>query len=475
MTKGGVLNIRRRRAKFPLLTFAQAMTTPVNSHRLRSMNHRPVGPGPVLCWLTRDLRAEDNWALLYAAQAARARQVPLFVAYQPASGHLLPGLRHLVFLEDGLRELDADLRARGIPFALLGGSGAKPLIAYANYLGFGEVVTDFYPLRHVQRVQQEAARDLKARLTQVDAHNIVPAWTFDQLEFAARTMRPKLMRLLPSCLEAFPKLEKHPFAPAHAAPPVCWEKLSEGLKVNGEVEPVTWAEPGARAGLAVLADFLKHRLARYDEDRNDPVKDGQSGISPWLHFGFLAPQRAALEAVQAKAPTASKEAFIEELTVRRELSDNYCLHEANYDHPSGWPAWAAKNLAEHAADRRPYVYKASLLERGETHDDLWNAAQHELTRRGKMHGYLRMYWAKKILEWTKSPEDASRLALWLNDKYSLDGSDPNGYVGVAWSVAGLHDRPWAPRPVFGTVRYMSREGCEKKFDVAAYIRKASEE
>jgi len=451
------------------------MNLQVNPHRLRSLNRRPIGPGAVLCWLTRDLRAEDNWALLYASQVAQERRVPLFVAYQPASGHLLPGLRHLVFLEDGLRELDADLRARGIPFALLGGSGAKPLIAYANYLGFGEVVTDFYPLRHVQQTQQEAARDLKARLTQVDAHNVVPAWTFDHLEFAARTIRPKLTRLMPTCLEPFPKLERHPFAPAHPAPPVSWDKLSEGLKVNGEVEPVTWAEPGAKAGLAVLNDFIKHRLVNYDHDRNDPVKDGTSGISPWLHFGFLSPQRAVMEAGSAKAPLVDKDAFIEELVVRRELSDNYCLHVPNYDHPSGWPAWAEKTLHEHAADRRPYVHKASVLERGETHDDLWNAAQHQLTRHGKMHGYLRMYWAKKILEWTKSPEDAHRLALWLNNKYSLDGSDPNGYVGVAWSVAGLHDRPWAKRPIFGMIRYMSRDGCEKKFDVSAYIQKIAAE
>jgi deoxyribodipyrimidine photo-lyase len=256
------------------------------------MNRRAIGPGAVLCWLTRDLRAEDNWALLYAAQAARERRMPLFVAYQPASGHLLPGLRHLVFLEDGLRELDADLRARDIPFTLLGGSGAKPLIAYANYLGFGEVVTDFYPLRHVRRAQQEAARDLKVRLTQVDAHNVVPAWSFSHQELAARTLRPKIMRLLPSCLDDFPRLERHPFALAHEAPPVSWDKLTEGLTVDGAVTPVAWAEPGAQAGRVVLAHFVKERLASYDEDRNNPVKDGQSGLSPWLHFWFrLRPAR----------------------------------------------------------------------------------------------------------------------------------------------------------------------------------------
>lgn len=443
----------------------------LNSHRLRPMNRRPIGDGPVLCWLTRDLRAEDNWALLYAAQAARERRVPLFVAYQPASGHLLPSLRHLVFLEDGLRELDADLRTLGIPFALLGGSGAKPVVAYANYLGFGEVVTDFYPLRHVRRTQQEAARDLKARLTQVDAHNIVPAWTFDHQEFAARTLRPKLMRLLPSCLDAFPRLGRQPAAPAHEAPLVCWEKLTEGLTVDGAVEPVAWAEPGAAAGRAALARFVSGHLPRYADDRNDPTLDGQSGLSPWLHFGFLSAQRVAMEVAAAKVPIAAKDAFIEELVVRRELSDNYCLHQLEYDRAEGWPEWAAKTLAAHAADRRPYVYKASVLERGETHDDLWNAAQHDLVRRGQMPGYLRMYWAKKILEWTKSPADAHRLALWLNNKYSLDGSDPNSYVGVAWSVAGLHDRPWGERQIFGMVRYMTREGCEKKFNVAGYVSK----
>jgi deoxyribodipyrimidine photo-lyase len=443
--------------------------------RDRALNRRPAGAGPVLCWLTRDLRAEDNWALLHAAATARERRVPVLVAYQPGSGHLLPSLRHLVFLEDGLREMERDLAARDIPFILLGGTGAKPVTAFVKYLGIGEVVTDFYPLRHVRRAQQEAARDLPVRLTQVDAHNVVPAWTFDRLEYAARTLRPKLERLLPSCLDDFPRLAPHPFAAQRTVPPPNWNRLAEGLKVDGAVAPVERARPGAAAGRAVLASFLKHVLIRYDEDRNDPAKGGQSGLSPWLHFGLLAPQRVALAVASAPVPAAARQAFLEELVVRRELADNYCLHEPEYDNPGGWPDWARRHLREHAANRRPHVYKASCLERGATHDSLWNAAQTELTRLGKMHGFMRMYWAKKILEWTKSPEDAHRLALQLNDKYSLDGSDPNGYAGVAWAIAGLHDRPWAERPVFGPVRYMSREGCEKKFDVTAYEKRVTSE
>jgi deoxyribodipyrimidine photo-lyase len=160
--------------------------------------------------------------------------------------------------------------------------------------------------------------------------------------------------------------------------------------------------------------------------------------------------------------------------VRRELSDNYCLYNPQYDSFEGVPAWAKKTLNKHRIDRRVFLYTISQFENAETHDELWNAAQEELFIKGKMHGYLRMYWAKKILEWTASPEEAIAISIYLNDKYSLDGRDPNGYSGIAWAIGGLHDRAWVERPVFGKVRYMNDTGCRRKFDVSAYIRKVNE-
>jgi len=218
-----------------------------------------------------------------------------------------------------------------------------------------------------------------------------------------------------------------------------------------------------------LKRFIARKLSRYPDERNDPNKDAVSDLSPYLHFGQIAAQRVALEV--RKTGMKARDDFLEELIIRRELADNYCFYNQNYDSFQGFPEWAQKTLDEHRQDQREYLYALKRFESAQTHDDLWNAAQLEMVKRGKMHGYLRMYWAKKILEWTRSPEEAQKIALYLNDKYELDGRDPNGYVGVAWSIGGVHDRAWPSRPVFGKIRYMSYNGCRSKFNVPAYIDK----
>ena len=212
-------------------------------------------------------------------------------------------------------------------------------------------------------------------------------------------------------------------------------------------------------------------MSRYDWDRNETSREGQSDLSPYLHFGHIAPQRVALEVQESQSPRGSKEAFLEELIVRRELSDNFCYYNQDYDRFQGFPDWARKTLDEHRADEREYLYNLADFENARTHDPLWNAAQLEMVHRGKMHGYLRMYWAKKILELTASPEEAQEVAIYLNDRYELDGRDPYGYVGIAWSLGGVHDRAWGERPIFGKVRYMSYKGAAGKFDMQAYIDK----
>jgi len=218
-----------------------------------------------------------------------------------------------------------------------------------------------------------------------------------------------------------------------------------------------------------MKGFLEQGLSVYKARRNDPSLQGQSNLSPYLHFGQISAQRIVLEALQNPARKASRDAFLEELIVRRELSDNFCYYNSQYDRFGGFPAWARKTLDEHRKDKRPYLYTLKQLENAATHDDLWNAAQIEMVKQGKMHGYMRMYWAKKILEWTGSPEEAIEAAIFLNDKYELDGRDPNGYAGIAWSIGGVHDRAWGERPVFGKVRYMSRAGSRSKFDINKYI------
>jgi deoxyribodipyrimidine photo-lyase len=223
-----------------------------------------------------------------------------------------------------------------------------------------------------------------------------------------------------------------------------------------------------------LRRFLDHKLGGYPDASRNPAIDGLSNLSPYIHFGQISAQRVALEANAAGADPAARDAFLEELIVRRELADNFCLYNPHYDTPQGFPAWARQTLSDHARDARPYTYSRDRLEAGETHDDLWNAAQQEMVQSGKIHSYLRMYWAKKILEWTVSPDEALQTVIDLNDRYEIDGRDPNGYAGAAWCIGGVHDRAWGERPIFGKIRYMSYNGCKSKFDVSAYIRRVRE-
>jgi deoxyribodipyrimidine photo-lyase len=307
---------------------------------------------------------------------------------------------------------------------------------------------------------------------EVDAHNIVPCWTASsKQEYAAYTIRPKLRRLLPDFLKPFPHLKKHSHNWGEKFISPDWARCLKTLDVDRTVTEVGWIESGEKAAFRVMKKFIKNRLDLYDKQRNDPVKDGQSGLSPYIHFGQISAQRIALEVHDAMAGKNSRDAFIEELIIRRELADNFCFYNTNYANVEGFPAWAKKTLNEHRNDRRKYIYTREQFENALTHDNLWNAAQMEMVKKGKMHGYMRMYWAKKILEWTESPEQAMEIAVYLNDRYELDGRDPNGYAGIAWSIGGVHDRAWNERPVFGKIRYMSYNGLKTKFDIKEYIKK----
>ena len=252
--------------------------------------------------------------------------------------------------------------------------------------------------------------------------------------------------------------------------------LIKGLKSNHQIITI---ESGEEASHRALQSFINNRLQNYAEDRNDPTKPGLSDLSPYLHFGQISSLRVALEVKKATHQDiklkAGTDVFLEELIIRKELSDNFCFYNQNYKKLSGAPDWALKTLRLHADDTRDFTYTYAQLEAAQTHDEAWNAAQRQLVTDGKIHGYMRMYWAKKILQWTDTPQTAQRFLVRLNDFYHLDGGDPNGYVGILWSVAGLHDRPWFERSIFGTVRYMNFNGLQRKFDVKKYIKQNSEE
>ncbi|UCG11254.1 MAG: deoxyribodipyrimidine photo-lyase [Deltaproteobacteria bacterium] len=442
----------------------------VNPNRVRVIKQAHNGGGPVLYWMSRDQRINDNWALLFGQDLALKEQVPFGVVFTLAPSFLDATLRQYSFMLRGLREVEQGLAELNLPFFLLIGIPAQVLPPFLEKHQVSALVTDFDPLRIKQEWKRAVSDRVDTDFYEIDARNIVPCWVASsKREYAAYTLRPKIHRLLPEFLRDFPLVQPHPFPWPGEMTKNNWSKAEESLVVDDSVPEVDWLLPGEKAAARVLDHFLENKLSAYDTTRNDPNEDGVSHLSPYLHFGQISAQRVALEVGKWKGSKESRDAFLEELIVRRELSDNFCFYDSRYDRFSGFPEWAQKTLNEHRADKREYVYSFDQFERGETHDELWNAAQTEMVRTGKMHGYMRMYWAKKILEWTASPEEALEIAVKLNDKYELDGRDTNGYAGIAWSIGGVHDRAWKERPIFGKIRYMSYNGCKAKFNVKTYI------
>ena len=439
----------------------------MNENRILKINDLEYKSGSILYWCNREIRSKDNWALLHAANIAEKNKVPLYVVYNLDVGYLGGGLRQHKFKLDGLKVLETNLEKLNIPLFILTKPFVSDITSFIKKNNVGFVVTDFSPLRISKKWVNDLNLKLKIPFVQVDAHNIVPVWvTSQKQEFAAYTIRPKLNRLFPEYISDYPKLKTNKHNKLKNKNN--FEKLMKA-NVDKNVLPVDWIKSGENEGIKMLKDFIKNRLNNYSKNRNIPPLKQISNLSPYFHYGMLSPQRAFFEVSKANAKKEDKDSFIEEAFVRRELSDNYCYYNEYYDSFNGFPDWAKKSLKEHTKDKREYVYTTKQFENAKTHDDLWNAAQMEMVNKGKMHGYMRMYWAKKILEWTKSPKDALKIAIYLNDKYELDGRDPNGYVGCAWSIGGLHDRAWFERPVFGKIRFMSYNGCKSKFDINKYI------
>ncbi|MGD8371811.1 MAG: deoxyribodipyrimidine photo-lyase [Syntrophobacterales bacterium] len=442
----------------------------INPKRVRVIKEGARVEGPVIYWMSRDQRVNDNWALLFAQELALENNVPLGVVFSLVPSFLNASLRQYGFMLKGLGEVERSLAELNIPFFLLMGSPKQELPAFMAKNEISHLVTDFDPLRIKTEWKKEVAAQAKTYIHEVDARNIVPCWAAtDKKEYAAYTLRPKIHRALPEFMEKFPLLQNHPFPWPESVKQTNWDKAEKSLKIDRSVPEVDWLLPGEKAAADILDQFLTTKLSTYSSKRNDPNEYAVSHLSPYLHFGQISAQRVALEVRKRKVSKASKDDFLEELIVRRELSDNFCYYNPDYDKFAGFPEWAQKTLDEHRNDKREYIYSLEQFESGKTHDDLWNAAQSEMVKTGKMHGYMRMYWAKKILEWTSSPEDALEIAILLNDKYELDGRDTNGYVGIAWSIGGVHDRAWKERSIFGKVRYMSYGGCKAKFSVKTYI------
>tara|TARA_Y100000748_G_scaffold140249_1_gene117617 strand:- start:5721 stop:7061 length:1341 start_codon:yes stop_codon:yes gene_type:complete len=440
----------------------------VNVQRARTLKSGKFSGNSVLYWMNRDKRVDDNWALIEAQDIAIKNGVPLIVCFQYIGKFLNANIRQYGFLFKGLEELRIKLEQLNIEFLLIQKKAVNAIPEIVNEKSVGMIIVDYNPLKSYRKKIMDVVNRIDIPMYQIDAHNIVPAWvTSQKKEYAAYTIRKKIQNNLGKYLTDFPKIKKHPYGLIKPKVEI-YSRIIDHLVIDHTVKEIDWIEPGEKAAANRLK-ILSQVLDGYDNYRNDPTKQALSCMSPYFHFGHISTQRVALEIKNSSLKNEDKNSFLEEMIVRRELSDNFCEYEPNYDYFEGFHSWAKKTLNEHRDDERDYLYPKEQFEEAKTHDPLWNAAQNQMREQGKMHGYMRMYWAKKILEWSPNPEIAMQIAIELNDKYELDGRDPNGYAGIAWSIGGVHDRAWFERPVYGKIRYMNYNGCKTKFNVNNYI------
>ena len=427
--------------------------------RLMSKTNELKGSGPVVYLMRRDIRANDNWSILRCQEEGR----PVRVAHILEDKH--PSHRLAWFYYKGLEDVVKDLKQLKIPFDAV--KNVKEMKSYFSNVDASGVVADLHTLREFNlKPILEICETLKLPLWEVDSYNIIPVWeASEKQEYAARTIRSKINKKLDDYLVEIPPTSSNPKELKTINPEFNVDEILKEKWGENEDPKISFV-PGAKAGKEALDKFLGS-LSVYDKLRNDPNKNATSNLSPWFRHGHLSKQRAAFEALRSKGSSAG---FIEELIVRGELSENFAFYNKDYDNINGGPAFGKKTLDDHRGDKRPYVYTFEELDKGKTHDRLWNAAQLQQVNEGKMHGFMRMYWAKKILEWTKSPEEALDFAIKLNDTYAMDGRDPRGYNGIMWSITGLHDQGWREREIFGKVRYMNYDGCKRKFDIESYIK-----
>jgi len=430
----------------------------------------------VVYWMQRAQRGVDNHAVNLAAEIANELKLPLVVYFAGISNFPHANLRHYVFLQQGLPDIEEDLAKRNISFVMR----RAPHESHEKLLHDVQAafcVGDENPMRAPESWRKSLAEKIRIPFWTVDTDVIVPSKLIEKAQFGAYTIRPRLSRALPEFLV--------PYENPHAK--IAWDRpqnfhaddlredMTRGWKdLDRTVGPVDSFHGGTHAGLKRLHLFTSKLLADYDVQRNKPELDGTSAMSPYLHYGHVGPQTIALAVAKAAEGNAqlqaAKESYFNELIAWRELAVNFVKYNPKYDTPEAAEDWAKKTIAEHAKDERDHLYTLKQLESAETYDELWNASQMQMVEQGWMHNYMRMYWAKKILEWTPDVETAMKFAIHLNDKYFLDGRDPNGHAGVAWAILGKFDRAWGTRPVFGKRRYMSGASTGKKFDSKKYIR-----
>jgi deoxyribodipyrimidine photo-lyase len=458
--------------------------TMINDHniqntRIRQLNDTDIRSDAdyVLYWMQQSQRAEVNHALEYAVLQANQLGMGVVVAFSLTDDYPEANLRHYTFMLEGLTETRAALEKRGILMVVRRGS--PPEVALALGQDAAVIVCDLGYLNHQRVWRDKVARKALCRVVQVESDVVVPLETVSsKAEYAARTIRPKIQKHLDEYLTELKPVKVQHSTVNSSLDGLDWKRpadILEVLTIDRTVGDVTrFFKGGTSRSKNIFGNFIRSRLKNYEKHHNQPQTDDTSHMSMYLHFGQISPLYLAMKIKNAdQGLDSARAAFLEELIVRRELAANFVYYHRDYDNFDCLPEWAKLTLNNHAKDRRPYTYTRRQLEDANTHDPYWNAAMQEMKYTGFMHNYMRMYWGKKILEWSSSPERAFRNTLAINNKYFLDGRDPNSYAGVAW-IFGMHDRAWPERPIYGKVRCMMASGLERKCDIRAYVNKVNE-
>jgi len=431
----------------------------------------------VLYWMQMFKRAHDNHALKFAIEQANERQLPLVVYeglkfYYPWANDRI----HTFILEgvEEKREAFAKLGIRYVFYLQKDKHSPKQTVKRIAK-DAALIVTDDFPCFIIPDHNAAIVKQANIPVFAVDSNGIIPMSRFEKEEYAAYTIRPKIRKILDDYFVAFEEEKikiKQPDLEVDCPDTLFNEKniaeLVAECDIDHSVKPSPIYKGGTKNGRKRLKKFIEEILPNYDESRNKPEIDGSSRLSSYLHFGFLSALEIALAVKESDAPQKSKDAYLEEIIVRRELSYNFTRHNPKYDSLASLPDWVQATMREHIGDERPIIYSLEDLEKGETYDELWNASQREMVVSGEMHNYVRMLWGKLVIEWTRSYEEAFAILEHLNNKYCLDGRNPNSYAGILWCF-GKHDRAWQERSIFGKLRFMTSNSTGKKFDSKKYI------
>jgi len=458
----------------------------------------------VLYWMTAARRTRHNFGLQRAVDWARELKKPLVVLEAVRVGYRWASDRHHAFLLAGMADNQAALEKRGVAYHAYvepkpdAGKGLLAALAKDACV----VVADDWPCFFLPRMLAAASEQVPVRMEAVDSNGLLPIRAVDKAFARAYDLRRVMQRELGAHLQARPKadplagprLEPHPGIPAAIQkrwPAASGDLLAgrglDALPIDHDVAPVSWSG-GPEAGARELKRFASNGLARYGQERGQV--DVSSGLSGHLHYGHVGAHQVfdavasaedwSLDALGDPRETKGSregwwgmspgaEAFLDQIATWRELGLNMCAFQPGYERYDTLPDWALATLSEHASDERPYLYTLDQLDAAETHDDIWNAAQRQLVRDGRIENYLRMLWGKKVLHWTESPEQGYDVLVELNNRYAVDGRDPNSYTGIRWTF-GAFDRPWGPeRDVFGKVRYMTSDSTRRKLKLDAYL------